>query len=202
MVSERDMLRAIHDDPADDAPRRVYADWLLERGDLRGELIQLQCELATLGERDRRRKPVLARERALLLKHGASWGPFHDARIAWAFERGLVSGFGHQGVFHFEGTNDATWIRFFPDGTALFIVTGKGGSADVVAKWFVKSHGGSTKLTYSIEPVGKRVRIATAGKKHVFTAELTARSLVVTLPRRKQPTTLRLEGTVADSRYT
>lgn len=198
---QRDMLRAIHDDPADDAPRRVYADWLLERGDPRGELIHLQCELATFGTRDPRRKKVLAREQALLRTHNATWGPFHDPRFAWAFERGFVSGFGHQGVFHHEGPNEAMWIRFFLDNTALFIVTGTGGSADVVAKWFVQGHGNSSTLAYTIEPTGKRVRVVTAGKKHAFTAELTARSLEVRLPRRKKPTTLLLAGTVADSRY-
>jgi uncharacterized protein (TIGR02996 family) len=34
--------------PDDDAPRLVYADWLLAREDPRGELITVQCELARL----------------------------------------------------------------------------------------------------------------------------------------------------------
>lgn len=37
---------AIVAQPADDAPRLVYADWLLERGDVRGEFIRLQVEHA------------------------------------------------------------------------------------------------------------------------------------------------------------
>lgn len=37
-------LSMIAERPDDDDPRRVYADWLLDRGDLRGELIALQCD--------------------------------------------------------------------------------------------------------------------------------------------------------------
>lgn len=200
MTAERDMLRAIHDAPDDDAPRRVYADWLLERGDPRGELIQLQCELATMSPKDPRRDNIVAREQALLKKHNARWGPFHDRRFAWAFTRGFVSGFGHQGVFHHEGKSNATWVRFFLDGTALFIQTGLGGNANVVANWFEHGHSFSTALTYTIEPQGEQVRVATAGPKHEFTATLTAGTLELKLPRRKTSTTLLLEGTTADSR--
>ena len=42
-VTEEELLAAVFAAPDDDAPRRVYADWLLERGDPRGEFIQLQC---------------------------------------------------------------------------------------------------------------------------------------------------------------
>jgi uncharacterized protein (TIGR02996 family) len=38
---EGSFLRAAHASPADSAPRLVYADWLDERGDPRGELIRL-----------------------------------------------------------------------------------------------------------------------------------------------------------------
>lgn len=44
---ERDALLAmIRADLDDDAPRLVYADWLMSRGARRGELIAVQCELA------------------------------------------------------------------------------------------------------------------------------------------------------------
>ena len=35
-------LQAIRDAPDDDAPRLIYADWLDERGDPRGEFIRVQ----------------------------------------------------------------------------------------------------------------------------------------------------------------
>ena len=41
-----ELVRAILDAPDDDAPRLVYADWLMERGDPRGEHIALQCRPA------------------------------------------------------------------------------------------------------------------------------------------------------------
>jgi uncharacterized protein (TIGR02996 family) len=40
--SERDLYRAVYENPDDDAPRAVLADFLMERGDPRGELISLQ----------------------------------------------------------------------------------------------------------------------------------------------------------------
>jgi uncharacterized protein (TIGR02996 family) len=43
-VIEDDLRAAVVASPDDDAPRLVYADWLIERGDPRGELIRLQCE--------------------------------------------------------------------------------------------------------------------------------------------------------------
>lgn len=44
------LLRTILDSPDDDAPRRVYSDWLQEHGELdRAEFIRVQCELARIG---------------------------------------------------------------------------------------------------------------------------------------------------------
>ena len=38
-------LRAIADDPGDEARRLVFADWLEEHGDWRAEFIRLDCSL-------------------------------------------------------------------------------------------------------------------------------------------------------------
>jgi uncharacterized protein (TIGR02996 family) len=43
MVDEATFLQAIRAAPDEDAPRLVYADWLEEQGDPRGEFIRLQC---------------------------------------------------------------------------------------------------------------------------------------------------------------
>lgn len=40
---DANLRAAIIADPDADEPRLVYADWLMERGDVRGELIRLQC---------------------------------------------------------------------------------------------------------------------------------------------------------------
>jgi uncharacterized protein (TIGR02996 family) len=57
----------------DDGPRLVYADWLTERGDPRGELIQVQCALAAGGLDDATRAALVLRERELLETHGRDW---------------------------------------------------------------------------------------------------------------------------------
>ena len=43
---EEDLLAAVYEDPASDAPRAVYADWLLDQGHPLGEFIQLQLARA------------------------------------------------------------------------------------------------------------------------------------------------------------
>ena len=47
MTDDTPFLRKIMDHPHEVGPRLVFADWLEERGDPWGELIRLQCELAT-----------------------------------------------------------------------------------------------------------------------------------------------------------
>ncbi|HTL33788.1 MAG TPA: TIGR02996 domain-containing protein [Kofleriaceae bacterium] len=51
---EAELLAAVYESPDDDAPRAVYADWLLERGEPRGELIALQLKRERSREDDRR----------------------------------------------------------------------------------------------------------------------------------------------------
>lgn len=63
------LLAAVLAAPRDDRPRRVYADWLLERGDPRGELISVQCDLAQRPDD----AALRAREAALLRAHEAAW---------------------------------------------------------------------------------------------------------------------------------
>jgi uncharacterized protein (TIGR02996 family) len=60
--------------PDDDGPRLVWADKLAERGDARGELIAVQCELARLGPGDAVRAHELAlQEEKLLDEHAGDW---------------------------------------------------------------------------------------------------------------------------------
>lgn len=67
-------LSAIIENPDDDGPRLMYADWLTEHGDSRGEFIRVQCELATMPpEEKERREKLLELESALLKAHGQQW---------------------------------------------------------------------------------------------------------------------------------
>ncbi len=54
-MTDRDaLLRAICENPDDDAPRLIYADWLDEHGDPRqAEFIRVQIELARIPEHER-----------------------------------------------------------------------------------------------------------------------------------------------------
>ncbi|MCW5805882.1 MAG: TIGR02996 domain-containing protein [Deltaproteobacteria bacterium] len=94
MTTEAELVGAIAAALDDDAPRLVYADWLAERGDPRGELIQLQVAVDGMLEEDERRKPTEKRLKALLEEHGESWlGRLVELRrhgMHFAFERGVI----------------------------------------------------------------------------------------------------------------
>ncbi len=68
-------LQAIVENPDDDTPRLIYADWLEEYGDLhRAEFIRVQCELARLPIDDDVRRPTLQEhEWTLLFAHAKEW---------------------------------------------------------------------------------------------------------------------------------
>jgi uncharacterized protein (TIGR02996 family) len=83
------LLRAIHEAPANDDLRLVYADWLAERGDPRGEFIVLQFE-GTRGP-----KPVEREQREARLEraHWKTWvGPLapHLRKGQLRFARGFL----------------------------------------------------------------------------------------------------------------
>jgi uncharacterized protein (TIGR02996 family) len=91
---EADFLAAIYADPDDDTLRMVFADWLQERGDPRGELIALQLAAAT---------PASQKKAASLVKqHGVAWaGRLHRflAKEGRVFERGFLA----RGTLTLEG---------------------------------------------------------------------------------------------------
>jgi len=95
------LLAAIYADPARDEPRLVYADWLLDRGDPRGELIVLQCDRARRGD-----ETPSARERELLEANRHLWaGGLRDTIFPSeaVFTRGFLSS-----VWLSSWPNDAT----------------------------------------------------------------------------------------------
>src|SRR5205823_4203795 len=60
-------------DPDDDATRLVYADWLEERGDVRGEFLRTEVALRELTTRHRLRGELTARLEALLPRIDREW---------------------------------------------------------------------------------------------------------------------------------
>jgi len=84
------LLRAVLDHPKDDRPRLVYADWLEEQDDPRGELIRVQLRLhqkccpQVL-------KGLRARDRELRRRHAVTWlGRVMPRLTGWEFRRGFV----------------------------------------------------------------------------------------------------------------
>lgn len=90
-------LQDVIEHPDDDTPRRVYADWLEERGgpeDLaRAEFIRVQFLLRDLSADDPRRLLLEGRQRGLLAAHGENWAaPLRGVAgvSGWEFRRGFV----------------------------------------------------------------------------------------------------------------
>ncbi|MBX3159414.1 MAG: TIGR02996 domain-containing protein [Deltaproteobacteria bacterium] len=75
-ADERRMLDAVLADPDDDAPRLVYADWLMARPEpelaARGELIVVQCALETMQDPAEHNR-LKARDFELVERFGNRW---------------------------------------------------------------------------------------------------------------------------------
>jgi uncharacterized protein (TIGR02996 family) len=93
MTHEEAFLRAIREAPDDDGPRLVYADWLEERGDPRGEFIRVQCARALLDPPDKaaQRKLLEASSKEIAEVcnrraelHARAWNLLEANRRAWA----------------------------------------------------------------------------------------------------------------------
>jgi uncharacterized protein (TIGR02996 family) len=82
---------AVCENPDDDTPRLVYADWLDEHDDPdRAAFIRLQCELATLADDSPRRREVAYLARQLEDRHAADWAPPDGQVLEYRFARGFV----------------------------------------------------------------------------------------------------------------
>lgn len=72
-MNDADFLRDLSARPHDDTLRTVYADWLEERGDLRGEYLRLELELTGLERTDPNYAPREERLRTLRLDLSEAW---------------------------------------------------------------------------------------------------------------------------------
>jgi uncharacterized protein (TIGR02996 family) len=92
MSDEQALLAAIVENPDDDLPRLIYADFIQEQGQSdRAEFIRLQCQLAQLNEDDPNREKLENREQRLLKRHQESWlKPFEGCCTKSKFSRGFV----------------------------------------------------------------------------------------------------------------
>jgi len=89
---ERAFFDRIRDEPGEDGPRLIFADWLDEDGQPdRAEFIRLQCALARLPEDDPRRPEIRERERILADEHKEIWKQKLAPFVADSeFRRGVI----------------------------------------------------------------------------------------------------------------
>lgn len=90
MASESELLAAVYQRPQEDGPRAVYADFLSERQDPRGEFIALQLQSAAHSVSAKH----LGREQRLLRRHVGGWlGPLAPLmlRRRVVFRRGFLA---------------------------------------------------------------------------------------------------------------
>lgn len=73
MTDTPPFLQEVLDYPDVDEPRLVYADWLEDQGDPRGEFIRAQCQLAQSDETDEEYYESLEVGDRLLAEYGGSW---------------------------------------------------------------------------------------------------------------------------------
>jgi uncharacterized protein (TIGR02996 family) len=73
VTQDEAFLQSIREDPDDDGLRLIYADWLEERGDPRGEFIRVQVELARTPPSDPRVPLWKKREHQLLAANRDAW---------------------------------------------------------------------------------------------------------------------------------
>ncbi|HEY1378820.1 MAG TPA: TIGR02996 domain-containing protein, partial [Gemmataceae bacterium] len=85
-------LRAVIDNPDDDLPRLVYADWLDEHGDAeRAEFIRVQCAMARPPMTKAQFERWFGRSQELLTMHRERWvGPIGELVEFASFRRGFV----------------------------------------------------------------------------------------------------------------
>src|SRR5262245_1847527 len=84
-------VQAILNNPDDDQLRLIYADWLEERGDVRGEFIRVQIELSRPDLASASQRDLLIREKELLAAHEAEWvGLLRPRMDRCTFRRGFL----------------------------------------------------------------------------------------------------------------
>lgn len=85
------LLEAVLAAVDDDRPRLVYADWLTEQGDPRGEFIAVQCARARLASDAPGQRALEEREWTLLSSHEEQWrAALGDDVISVKFRRGFI----------------------------------------------------------------------------------------------------------------
>jgi uncharacterized protein (TIGR02996 family) len=172
-------LQSIIENPEDDTPRLVYADWLDEHGQPeRAEFIRVQCELDKTGEDDPRRQGLKEREQGLLQEHRKRWVEPLNPLVLWAgFCRGFVEEVDIQAETFLARAD--TLFRLAPVRSLLLSEPGDGHMADLAASpWLGRL--ASLDLRPSGDSLSDEGARALAGSRHL--ANLRALHLAGTGP--------------------
>jgi uncharacterized protein (TIGR02996 family) len=91
----RAFFHTIKENPDDDTPRLIFADWLQERDNAsyaaRGEFLRLNVMRHRLSPDNPTYDLLKRREGELFTEHRWTWlGPLVDAAKSWKFERGMI----------------------------------------------------------------------------------------------------------------
>jgi uncharacterized protein (TIGR02996 family) len=193
MTQEKAFLQAIFENPDDDAPRLIYADWLDENGQPdRAEFIRLQCELEkvpaghlpppVLDRRGRTRDTIrstsrnklIKRAASLLKKHGKQWaGPLRRTVRGYEYRRGFI-----------EAIEIATQ-QFIDNGEKLFQL------APIRHAWLINADDHLDDLLQT--PLLRRLTGLDVSWNYVFSENERKWTTLLTSPNLRQLRTLRLE---------
>ena len=102
---QRELLAALWADPDSDDARLVYADWLLEHGDPRGEFITESVREEQIQDwNDPKKKEAGAKAEKLRKKHEKEWvAPIRPYIRSWSWRRGFLSRVTCDGGLFVEG---------------------------------------------------------------------------------------------------
>src|SRR5262249_53469405 len=92
MIMNQDLLlQAILENPEDQTIRLIYADWLEERGNPRGEFIRVQIQLRRMSQADPAYPELRLRELNLIQQHKEEWfGGLRKSFYYWECRAGFI----------------------------------------------------------------------------------------------------------------
>src|SRR5262245_57679747 len=90
MNQRETFLRQIVENPDEDGPRLLYADWLNEKGHPRREFIRVQCDFAKSSRFEQRYYDLRDRADDLLEKSGQTWVNGYRPHLRPEFHRGFM----------------------------------------------------------------------------------------------------------------
>lgn len=161
-AAEAPFLDAVLRTPDADGPRLVFADWLDERGDVRGRFIRVQCALARLPAEDPRRLELLQHEDTILERFYAEWTePFRGLASGLDFRRGFVESVIVESRTFLARAPDL--FRLAPVRHARFLDVGSSLEELADSPWLARLAG----LTCYAQHLGDDLARAVAGSPHL-----------------------------------